>query len=577
MADARIGGVALKTAPDVLFKAASGKKAAQQWAEAVFSFQGVVSACETPEEVKEYAMPSWMAIGECYYRSEKFFEAYFTYDRAEKEFDGSEIAGDAAYYRYRAITARHGETKDPRDLALKKKARTDFATKYKDHPRSIDLQYFEGADLIGDGDALRGAGKELEAKAAYNEALSRLNNTKDTSILYAKAQARIVEVFYKLDKPDDALKKFAAVQSYIADKKNVTTDPNRRANRLQAQAISVYFAARCYKDQEKWGDVVSTLKDYETVFGDESVRNFHAAVKFERLRALIRLGRLEEAESETVKLAEEWPGAPQIPLGYSMLSSEYGKAARAAEEAEDVATWKQLLPKAAQYFKAYLAARANQEISWQEAQLLGFWYFDLEDLAGAEPWLEKALEGLGKAIDTTPEGEQLEKLKKQADGLLQRLAGILLQQKKYGEAKAKLEALLIPDPGARGRVLELLEQQQHSLASINELMGKIRAIPSLMENLASTYRFVGSAQDLFRALTLLKVLERADPKNKYTEIGWRRKLLMCEIYLQYGRDFRDQNALKNVIKLVTDWQDLGVLENCPFKAEFFKLRAEASK
>ena len=127
MADARIAGETLKTAPDVLFKAASGKKAAQQWSEAVLSFQAVVSACETPEEVAEFAMPAWMAIGECYYRGEKFVEAYYAYDRAEQEFQGKEIAGDAAYYRYRAITARHGETKDERDLALKKKARTDFA------------------------------------------------------------------------------------------------------------------------------------------------------------------------------------------------------------------------------------------------------------------------------------------------------------------------------------------------------------------------------------------------------------------------------------------------------------------
>ena len=321
---------------------------------------------------------------------------------------------------------------------------------------------------------------------------------------------------------------------------------------------------------------MNALAEYETKFADENVRNFHAPVKFERLRAMIRLDRLDEAEEQTAKLVEEWPNAAQIPLAFSMLSSAYSKKARDQKEAKDTAGWAVSLKKAAKYFTSYTETRTNRAITWQEAQILGFWYFDLDDLASAEPWLEKALEGLGEAI-VKAQGDTKEKLEKQYDGLLQKLAAILLQQKKYGEAKSKLEALLILDEGAKSRVLEILKMQELSPAVITELMSKIRPIPSLMENLATTYKHVGGPDDLLRALTLILVLERADPENKYTDVGWRRKLLRCQIYLQYGRDFRDQAALQNVINLVNNWETLGVLDNCSTKDEFFKVRAEASR
>ncbi|MEN8148359.1 MAG: hypothetical protein ABFS86_00965 [Planctomycetota bacterium] len=574
LADAKIAGKTIKTAPSVLFKAASGKMDARQYTEAVLAFQAVVSACETPEQIEEFAMPAWMSIGRGYYLSNCFVEAYYAYDRTEQLFKGKDVAGEAAYLRYRAINARYAETKDPRDLALVKKARSKFATDYKDHPRSIDLQYYEGADLITDGDALRADGKELEAKAIYNDALTRLGNTKTTSILYAKAQARIGELLYKLEKPRDALKKFDAVEAYIADRKNVTTDPNRRANRLQARSIAAYYRARCHKDAKDWTAAAAALDDYETKFPEET--SFHAAVKFERLRALLRLDRLAESEAQFANLRKDWPEAAQIPLAARLISSYCGKKRKELKD-KDAAGCAEMTRKTAEYYVVYMETRRPaSEPTWQEAQLLGSWYFEIDDLAAAEPWLEKALEGLAIDIDTA-EGERLVKLELQADGLLQKLAGILLRQKKYGEAKSKLEDLLIPDEGAKKRVLELLKQQKHSPASLKELMSKIRPIPTLMENLARTYKFVGDPDDLLRALTLILVLERADPGNKYTEIGWRRKLLRCEVYLQYGRDFRDQSALKNVIKLINDWESLGVLDKCPVKEELFKVRAEASR
>jgi hypothetical protein len=577
--EARIGGVELKAPPDVLLKAASGKKALRQWAAAVRSYQGVISSSESPEEINEFAKPAWMEIGECYYRSEKFFEAYFTYDRIEREFEGEEIAGDAAYYRYRAITARHVETKDPRDLALKKKARADFATKYKDHPRSIDLQYYEGADLISDADSFRGGGDQNAAGAAYNEALTRLLNTKKSSILYAKAQARIGEVFYKQKKYPEAQKKFAAVFTYVNDPKNPTTDPQRQANRLQASAIATFFSARCYKETAEWDKVLSTLDGYETKFADENVRNFHAPVKFERIRAFIQTNQLPEAEQQALSMRTDWPQAEQLPIAFSMLSRAMSAAAKKALETNQKDEWSKLLTKAAEYYSFYIEIRMERNPaktpSWQEHQLIGFWYFDLGDMPNAEPNLEKSYTILLGVIEKMADSDRKENLKLQADSLLQKLSEILLRQKKYGEAKEKLEKLLIPDEGARPRVLDLLKEQELSKVALKELMDKIQAIPSLMEGLARTYKAVGGPEDLLRALTLVKLLGRADPKNKYTKVGWERKYLMCEIYLQYGRDFRDEAALDNVIKLINDWESLGVLKNSGMAEKFKKLRSEA--
>ena len=79
-------------------------------------------------------------------------------------------------------------TKADADKELKKTSRSEFAAKFKDHPRAIDLQYYEGADYITDGDAMSWRKDTEAAKQLYGLALERLTATKPSSILYAWAR-----------------------------------------------------------------------------------------------------------------------------------------------------------------------------------------------------------------------------------------------------------------------------------------------------------------------------------------------------------------------------------------------------
>ena len=93
----------------------------------------------------------------------------------------------------------------------------------------------------------------------------------------------------------------ASTQLSSSIPENVTTDSERKTNRLQARALGAYYWALTLSKQKMWPKVLEKLADYETVFADENVKNFHSPVKFERVRALIETKALDEAEALSEK------------------------------------------------------------------------------------------------------------------------------------------------------------------------------------------------------------------------------------------------------------------------------------
>lgn len=576
IADAAAVGIETTLDPDNGMRAAMGKKLSREWNQAVRAFQGVIRAVRGKDNETKYAPQAWMEIGECYYRAEKFREALIAYEHVADEWPNIPLAGDAAYYSYRAATALHAATKDPRDEELKKKKRGEFATKFKDHPRSIDLQYYEAADLISDADAKRLAGDTKGAAEIYRQALDQLAGVKPTSILYSKALARMGEVYFQLGEPQKALDQFQKVVDYVDNEKNVTTDEERIANREQAKALCAYYAARAHAKLENWTAVLADLKDYESTYADENVKNFHAPVKYERGRALIKLGRLDEAEKQTLELRDFNAEHPYTPYLFSLLAQKFQEAAMAAREGNATGSWKEYLRKAAEYYSWYLDRKDAP--TWDDWRQIGLWYKDLEDWAKANTYLQRAIEMLSTEIEKfsarDPKRKELEDAR---DGLSILLSEMLMKDGNYMQAREVFERLLIPDPTAKERVFQLLQMQDFDEASLKELMSKIRAVPSLMEGLAKCYQKTGGGdRNLFlRALTLLRILIVSDPGNRYTEKWWGWQLLRVQTLFAYGEAFKDTAAFENVIKLVDDWNSLGVLKNAPAYEEFNTLRSRA--
>ncbi len=574
----------LSLPPDVLLKAAMGKKTSREWGYAVRAFQEVVKSAKTAEAIKSYAIPAWMEIGECYYREDKYLEAFFAYDAVVKGHRtvDEKLAGDAAYYRYRAATALYASTKDPKDEELKKSARSSFASEFPQHPRSIDLQYYEGADYIADGDAFSTAGEKEKATASYNLALERLNGVKKSSILYAKARARIGEIYYKTDKTKEALEMFDWVEKYVADRDNVTTDQERNLNRLQARALSTYWNCMCQVRRKRFDKVLEVLADYETKFADENVKNFHGPVKFERIRALIRTEDIPGAEKEALILRDQDPESPRTALAFYLIGMAYFDEAAKSDEAAKAGDagekqrWLDMLTKAADYFTYYLTRKA--EPSAGDYQTLGIWFYKLGDLEQAAPNLEKSLLMMSTELELLdPKDPRHMELLKQIEGITVMLSEILLKNGDYAKAGEFFENLLIPDKGARKRVEELLEQQEHTLAELQELMDKIRAVPSFMEGYARVLRELGKPEDCLRALTLLRLLTTADRKQRYTTPWWEWQYLTFQIWLDLGVNHRVRQALENIIAKYDEYEGLGVLERSGRKKELTTIKLAAEK
>ncbi len=560
--------------PDVLLKAALGKKASREWGDAVRAFQAVFGALKTEEQVKQYAIQVWLEIGEAYYRQERYLEAFFAFDYIVATYRKTDeaAAGDAAYKRYRAATALFAASKDPADEALKKKARSSFAEEFPTHPRSIDLQYYEGADYVDDADAAKDA---AAAKKNYELALERLAGVKKTSILYEKALARAAEVLFKLTEYVKAMASIDAMEKFIADPENVTTDPERKANRIQAKAIGTYYRALCQSKLKQPDKVLETLKGYETTYADDNTKAYHAPVILERVRALIEVKNLDEAEKEAIRLRKEFESYGGTPLAFFLVGNAYKAASdAAADKATKGEVWRGHLKKAADYLSWYVHHKT--QVTAAEWETIGLWYHQLKEWAPAEEALTKALELYNQVLDKLkPDSPDAVALVKKEDGISVLLSEILIAQEKFAEAKAVFERLLIPTEGARVRVMEILLMPEFSDTVLKELMTKIRAVPSIMTGLALAYRKLGQRDDMVRGMTLLQILLRVDRSKLYTPEWWAWQLMLWETWLDYGVLHRDPVALKNITGKWKSLDGLGVMKNSGLEKEFSSIYQKA--
>ena len=568
-------GIKVPMDPAKLLKAAMGKKTSREWDGAVIAFQQVVRASEGADEtMKEFGIPAWLEIGECYYRAGKFLEAYFAYDHLVELFRGKDqqVAGDAAYFRYRAANAQHGDTKDPRDEELRKTARSAFAVEFKDHPRSIDLQYYEGADLVDDANA-RAREDKMEAERLYNQAIGLLGGVKRSSILYSKAKARVGEIYFRLEKFDEAIDQFDWVEKFVNNKRNVTTDREQKLNRLQALAIGTYYGALSLSRKEKWQAAFDRLAGYETTFADDNVKDFHSPVKFERVLLLLKLDRLDDAEKQGLELREMYEADTRVSIAFYRLAMAFFERSETLKD-KDPEGWRANLAKAAEYFSYYITRKAEPKA--RDWRTIGAWYYKLDDWGKAEEYIVKALALYNKRLDQL-KGDSTEKTEilTSVESLSVMLSKLLLQQGKFAHAKQVFEELLIPEAGARERVLALLKQQVHTRTSIKELMGKIHSVPSFMEGLAEVYINLEGQDDLLRAITLLSILSKADPNLQYSEQWWGWQFKQFRAYYLYGVNLKDQQAFENIIAKYRQWMTLGVIKNSGLEKEFTRIYQQA--
>ena len=112
------------------------------------------------------------------------------------------------------------------------------------------------------------------------------------------------------------------------------------------------------------------------------------------------------------------------------------------------------------------------------------------------------------------------------------------------------------------------------MTELNELMGKIRPVPSFMEGYARVLYELGQLPDCLRALTLIRVLKRASGE-RYSEKWWDLELLTWQIWLDLGKNHNVRQALDNINAKYREYEGLGVLERSGRKDEFTKIKNQA--
>jgi biopolymer transport protein ExbD len=149
---------------------------------------------------------------------------------------------------------------------------------------------------------------------------------------------------------------------------------------------------------------------------------------------------------------------------------------------------------------------------------------------------------------------------------------------KVGAAAALtlLEPILVNKPENRERVRALLETQEHTRSELEELVTKIEPSWPLLVAAARLSAAGGGQQDDLRALTLLH-LASCDPEDRYGERWWNTQVLVLRLYDQFYRDFKVEQARVNLVNLVKNWRDLGVLERSPVKDEILKLESASNR
>jgi tetratricopeptide (TPR) repeat protein len=288
---------------------------------------------------------------------------------------------------------------------------------------------------------------------------------------------------------------------------------------------------------------------------------------------------LAEAEKEYLALKEADPESSRIPLAAYLLGMAFYNSSEEALAAGNKDLWKEHLTKAADYFAFYLTGVTTPLADHYET--IGIWRYKLDDFERAAPNLNKALEMLTASLDgledKRPENAEFKALSNRIEGITVLLSEILLKNGRFAEAKTFFEDLLIQDQGGKERVMALLKQQEHTLLELQELMKKIRTVPSFMEGYARVLHQLGELDDCLRALTLLRLLSIVDKSNVYQPNWWEWQYLTFQLWLDLGINHGQRQALENIKAKYQEYDGLGVLERSGRKPEFLKIKNQAER
>lgn len=414
-----IGRPGVVVAPDVLFEAAQGEYNSQEYEAAIRAFKGLMGALDGRDDAtKQEFMPKVLFfLGQTYGKLNRPLEAALAFREAATTWKGD------PEYQERVATGylqRIGE--------VKKSAAGDKLL--EDLFREAEqIRLAVGNDS---GIAWRQAERKYDEKD-YDGARASYLGLTNSADEHEKAIVKAALCLYKKNDKDGAAKEFRHyIEVFVPDAANAISGARKQAARTEARAQATYYLGLMANEGQRYDEVLSWFKDYDTKFpdqGDYSPRALSMSID-----AHLAKNNLAGAKALNQTLRQKFAtntftGRSALKI-YSALKAEEEKKTKAG----DTAGARAIKAEMAEYMNVSNATAS--EPNWGNLRIESSLYLELGQWVESEAALRKTLAAFEGKADRAADLERLVKPD---------LGEALLGQKRVPEAFEILDPLVPKD------------------------------------------------------------------------------------------------------------------------------------
>jgi len=406
-------------APDVLFEAAQGDYNSQEFEVAVRAFKGLMAALDGRDDAtrQEFMPKVLFFLGQSYSRLNRPLEAAMAFREAATTWKG-----DPEYQQ------RVAQGYMQRITDVRKSAGGD---------KLIEERFLEAEKILQEvgndsGVAWRQAERKYDAKD-YDGARTSYQALTASADEHEKAIAKAALCLYKKGDKDGAAKEFRQyLEVFVPDAANAITGARKQAARTEARAQSTYYLGLIANEGQKYDEVLSWYKDYDTKFpeqGDYVPRALSMSID-----ASLSKGDIAGAKRLNATLQQKLPtntftGRSALKI-YSALKAEEDKLAKAGDKQGSLALKRDMV----EYMRVSNATAS--EPNFGNLRIESALFLELGDFERSEAALLATMKAFEGKADRAAD---LEKFVKPD------LAEALLGQKRVPEAFAILDPLVPKD------------------------------------------------------------------------------------------------------------------------------------
>lgn len=406
-------------APDVLFEAAQGEYNSQEFEASVRAFKGLMAALDGRDDAtrQEFMPKVLFFLGQTYSRLNRPLEAAMAFREAATTWKGD------PEYQQRVAQGYMQRITDVRKTAGGDKL--------------IEERFLEAERILQEvgndsGVAWRQAERKYDAKD-YDGARASYQALTASADEHEKAIAKAALCLYKKGDKDGAAKEFRHyLEVFVPDAANAITGARKQAARTEARAQATYYLGLIANEAQKFDEVLTWFKDYDTKFpeqGDYVPRALSMSIDASLAKNDVATAKRINATLQQKFATNSFTGRSALKI-YSALKAEEDKKTKAGDKDGALALKREMV----EYMRVSNATAS--EANFGNLRIESALFLELGDFERAEAALRATLKAFEGKADRAAD---LEKFVKPD------LGEALLGQKRVPEAFAFLDPLVPKD------------------------------------------------------------------------------------------------------------------------------------